>query len=295
MLNSKHGPELKLAVRLAMEAGSNMVEYLEAKGTAAESSLDLGIETKSSSADFCTKVDVENERLVIEGIRTAFPNHQIIGEESVGTGSVPKLEPTVPTWIVDPIDGTTNFSSGLHALTCVSIAYCVGGKPVVGVVYAPGIHELFVAVEGCGAYRNGKALRQDPERSTKSVSKAVICNEMGYTRDPSNLEVLTAAQTRVMLRGCKAMRQLGSGCLDLCYVASGRLDAVYAGLRNEGWNPWDYAACLVICNEAGCIMESIEAQSVEGCGGFDLYSKSVLCGVSRELVDELRSLLILKE
>eukprot|EP00536_Pseudo-nitzschia_multiseries_P012001 jgi/Psemu1/207454/e_gw1.437.34.1 len=269
-----------------------MVEYLEAKGTAEESSLDLGIETKSGVADICTRVDVENERLVIDGIRAAFPDHQIIGEESVGTGSLPPLDPNVPTWIIDPIDGTTNFSSGLHSLTCVSIGFCIGGRPVVGVVYAPGTNELYIGVKGRGAYRNGRKLWQDPERSTKCIHGSVVCNEMGYTRDPDHLAILTGAQTRVMLRGCKAMRQIGSGCLDLCFVASGKLDVVYAGLCTEGWKPWDYAASLVICKEAGCTMESIEAQAVHGCDGFDLYSTSILCGVSKPLVDEMRSVLL---
>lgn len=281
-----------LFVSIAPTAGSNMVTYLEAKGTAAEASLDLGIETKSGSADFCTKVDVENEKLVIEGIQKRFPNHNIIGEESVGVGSIPELNPNVPTWIIDPIDGTTNFSSGLHSLTCVSIGYCVDGRPVMGVVYAPGTNELYVGVKGCGAYRNGQRIFQDPKQSTKVVSEAVICNEMGYTRNQKDMDILMGAQTRVMLKGCRAMRQLGSGCLDLCFVASGRLSVVYAGLCDEGWKPWDYAASLVICQEAGCTMETIEPQDTPGCDGFDIYGKSVICGVSKELVGELRSVLL---
>jgi fructose-1,6-bisphosphatase/inositol monophosphatase family enzyme len=109
---------------LVLSAGSNMVAYLRAKGTTAEESHDLAIQTKSGSADFCTKVDLANERLVMNGIRKRYPNHDIIGEESVGTGSVPEINPSVPTWIIDPIDGTTNFSAGLQSLTCVSIGYC---------------------------------------------------------------------------------------------------------------------------------------------------------------------------
>lgn len=272
-----------------------MVIYLEAKGTDAEASMDLGIETKSGAADFCTKVDVENERLVIEGIRRRFPNHDIIGEESVGTGSIPPINESVPTWIIDPIDGTTNFSAGLQSLTCVSIGLCVGGRPVVGVVYAPGSDELYVAVKGCGAYRNGLLISQNPERSTKTLAEAVVCNEMGYARSREEGEILVNAQLNLLLTGCRGMRQLGSGCLDLCFVASGRLDVVYAGLCNEGWKPWDYAAGLVICQEAGCTMETIEDQETPGCDGFDLYGKSVICGVSKELVSELRSVLVSDE
>ena len=272
-----------------------MVGYLEAKGTAAEALVeDLGIETKSGAVDFCTRVDVENEALVTAGIRERFPAHAIIGEETVGTGSIPAIDPSVPTWIVDPIDGTTNFSVGLDALTCVSIGYCVGGRPVAGVVYAPGTGDLYLAVTGCGAFRNGRQIRQDPEKSTKSVATAVVCNEMGYARSREEAELLVGAQSRVLQAGCRALRQLGSGCLDLCFVASGRLDVVYAGVCSEGWKPWDYAAGLVICQEAGCTMETIEPQETPGCDGFDLYGKSVICAVSEELVSDLRSVLLSK-
>lgn len=96
--------------------------------------------------------------------------------------------------------------------------------------------------------------------------------------------------SRILEHGCRAIRQLGSGVLDLCYVATGRLDVVYAGIVNEGWKPWDYAAGYVICQEAGCIMENLRDHTPGK--GFDLYGKSVICGVSREIVDSLRHVLL---
>jgi fructose-1,6-bisphosphatase/inositol monophosphatase family enzyme len=99
---------------------------------------------------------------------------------------------------------------------------------------------------------------------------------------------MLGAVSRILAKGCRAIRQLGSGCLDLCYVATGQLDVVYAGVVNEGWKPWDYAAGLVICTEAGCVMESIDQTPGDE---FDLYSKSILCGTSRELVDECSKLI----
>jgi myo-inositol-1(or 4)-monophosphatase len=84
-------------------AGYNMSGYLEGKGTSLEKNFDLDIETKSNTADFCTKVDVMNEILIMEGIQAAFPGHDIIGEETVGTGELPPLRRDVPTWIIDPI------------------------------------------------------------------------------------------------------------------------------------------------------------------------------------------------
>jgi fructose-1,6-bisphosphatase/inositol monophosphatase family enzyme len=234
-------------------------------------------------------VDVENETLIMEGIRQTFPSHELIGEETTGTGEVPPLSSVKPTWIIDPIDGTTNFSSGLN-MCCVSIGFCVSGKPVMGVIYAPITNEWYLAVRHHGAYRNGKRiLSQQGSNNKKSIEKAVICCEFGYSRKPEEIDAMLGAVSRILAKGCRAIRQLGSGCLDLCYVATGRLDVVYAGIVNEGWKPWDYAAGLVICQEAGCIMESIDQKP--GDDEFDLYSKSILCGVSRELVDQCRSLL----
>ena len=275
---------------LASIAGENMLGYIESKGTIEESKYSLDIETKSGSADFCTKVDVENENLVIEGIRTTFPSHDIIGEEMTGTGPLPPMRPNHPTWIIDPIDGTTNFSQGLN-MTCISIAFCDKNRPVVGVIYAPATDEWYIGVKGLGSYRNGVLLCSQQQKTKKSMQQAVVCCEFGYSRKQDEIDAMLGAVSRILAEGCRAIRQLGSGCLDLCYVASGRLDLVYAGIVNEGWKPWDYAAGLVICQEAGCVMESIEQN---GGDEFDLYSKSILCGASRELVDECRDLLLKK-
>jgi hypothetical protein len=103
---SPYSKELKLAIRLAKRAGDNMKGYIESKGTSDATNFSLDIETKSGSADFCTKVDVENENLIMDGIQKVFPSHELIGEETTGTGEVPKLTKK-PTWIIDPIDGTT--------------------------------------------------------------------------------------------------------------------------------------------------------------------------------------------
>lgn len=286
LLQSPHSKELKVAIKLAKAAGNRMVGYMEAKGTEEEKNYSLEIETKSGSADFCTNVDQDNENLIMEGIRKDFPDHEIIGEETTGTGAIPKLT-KAPTWIIDPIDGTTNFSSAIP-MTCVSIGFCLDGCPVMGVIYAPASNECYFAVKGFGAYRNGVRILQQSSSTTKVIEKAIICCEFGYSRKQNEIDAMLGAVSRILARGCRAIRQLGSGCLDLCYVATGRLDIVYAGIVNEGWKPWDYAAGLVICEEAGCIMESID-QTVPGV--FDLYSNSILCGVSRELVDECRKVL----
>jgi fructose-1,6-bisphosphatase/inositol monophosphatase family enzyme len=102
---------------------------------------------------------------------------------------------------------------------------------------------------------------------------------------------MTTAVQNVLQHGCRTTRCLGSGVLDLCYVASGRLDVVYAGVATEGWKPWDYCAASVIVQEAGAIIQPLIVQDGYD-EGFDLYSKSVLCASSRELAEETRRVVL---
>eukprot|EP00588_Corethron_pennatum_P006936 CAMPEP_0194290456 /NCGR_PEP_ID=MMETSP0169-20130528/41277_1 /TAXON_ID=218684 /ORGANISM="Corethron pennatum, Strain L29A3" /LENGTH=243 /DNA_ID=CAMNT_0039038037 /DNA_START=43 /DNA_END=771 /DNA_ORIENTATION=- len=214
--------ELQLAVKLALEAGRNIFDHCDRVGTsAAASESDLGITTKSHASDFATSVDVRNEHLVVAALRHRFPAHAVLGEEATGTAPPAPLraDADAHTWIVDPIDGTANFASGLP-LTCVSIGLCRGTLPVLGVVHAPLTRELYVAVRGHGAFRNGARL-QGAAVVRRPLSAAVVVHEFGSTRDDAGLDAKMAALRRVLAHGCRASRSLGSGVLDLCYVASG--------------------------------------------------------------------------
>jgi myo-inositol-1(or 4)-monophosphatase len=313
LAESLYFDHVMLAVGVALEAGEKIRRYCETVGcatSALESNIgshnDLGIVLKGSVDDFCTRVDIENEELIIAGIQQRFPEHYIIGEESVGsTGEIPPLTNN-PTWVIDPIDGTTNFVSGLP-FCCVSIAFCVNKQPVMGVVLAPMLRELYIAVTGHGAFRNGKRLlnRHVDSSPTASVSpsegsrtpdnaapitrlrEAVVCFEFGYVREAADVEKIVAAVSRLMIHGCRTSRQLGSGALDLCYVACGRLDAVYAGIAGEGWKPWDYAAGCVLVRETGAVIETLSGDEP-----FDIFSQTVLCTTSSQLSSELRSVIL---
>lgn len=286
LLVSPLGEELRVAVDLALRAGRAMYRYCDDKGTAAEATHDLGVATKGQAEDFCTKVDVENEQLVTDGIRKRFPTHRVIGEETTGTGPIPVLT-EAPTWIIDPIDGTTNFSAGLP-LTCVSIGLCLDKKPALGVVYAPMTDELYLAVTGHGAYRNG--VRISCARNEKSLLESVVCFEFGYARDTAAVAKMVGVVQRILEHGCRTTRSLGSGVLDLCFVAAGRIDVVYAGVAGEGWKPWDYCAGCVVVKEAGGVMEAVAGQK-EG-DDFDIYSTSVICAVGQSLVQEVRQMIV---
>lgn len=282
-----------------------MKAHSDSKGTLQgyESEHGLDISHKSTEIDFATAVDMKNETLVTDGIRKAFPSHTVIGEETVGTGQVPPLG-SEPTWILDPIDGTTNFASGIP-LTAVSIGLCDGGRPVLGVAYAPITGELYIAIKGQGAFRNGVRIHSTNQISEelKHLSDAVVCCEFGYARSDQAVKDMVGAAERILRHGCRTVRQLGSGVLDICYVASGRIDVVYTGIADEGWKPWDYCAAMVVAEEAGCTIRSLkgapgkkdaldefdkEGKVVQG-SLFDIYSKSMICGVNATVVSECRN------
>jgi fructose-1,6-bisphosphatase/inositol monophosphatase family enzyme len=288
LLQSPLKNEIQIATELAIQAGYNMYRYCDEKGTIQEQTHNLMIETKGQPEDFCTKIDIENERFIINKIQKEFPTHMIIGEETTGTGTIPTLTDT-PTWIIDPIDGTTNFASGLP-LTCVSIGLCVNRKPVLGVVFAPMTDELYLSVAGHGAYRNGIPIfiRNTPN---KTLTESVVCFEFGYAREKSSIDLMIQVVQRILYHGCRTTRSLGSGVLDLCYVATGRIDVVYTGVTTEGWKPWDYCAGYVIAKECGCTMEAI-VQNNNNTDDFDIYSPSLICAVNPSIVKELRKIIL---
>jgi len=286
LLESPYASELKLAVKLALQAGSNMVSHCEERGTIHAQDLDaLGMEFKTSPEDFCTAIDLQNEEFITQELLQEFPTYSIIGEESTGTGQLPPLSSN-KTFILDPIDGTTNFASGLP-LTCVSIGLCVDKIPVMGVVYSPMTNELYLGVRGHGAYRNGVRLCDKP--TTTNLRHSIINFEFGYGRSKEAIARMVGAVERLLQHECRATRCLGSGVLDICYVATGRLDVVYAGVANEGWKPWDYCAALVIAVEAGCSIESLFGNDGEE---LDIYAKSVICAGNADLLQECRRVVL---
>jgi fructose-1,6-bisphosphatase/inositol monophosphatase family enzyme len=288
LLQSTLKKEIQIAVELALQTGRSMYRYCDEKGTAEEQFHDLQIETKGQPEDFCTKIDVENEQIIMKKFQEEFPSYIIIGEETTGTGKIPILTKT-PTWIIDPIDGTTNFAAGLP-LTCVSIGLCIDMKSMLGVVYAPMTDELYLAVRGCGAYRNGIPIipRRIPD---KTLLESVVCFEFGYAREKVAIDIMIEVVKRLLYHGCRTTRSLGSGVLDLCYVATGRIDVVYAGVAGEGWKPWDYCAGHVVAIESGCTMESIDNRE-DKATEFNLYSSSVICAVNPGIVQEVRRVIL---
>jgi myo-inositol-1(or 4)-monophosphatase len=222
----------------AKEAGDIHLSYFRGEN--------LNIETKrdDTAADVVTAADKAAEKLLIEHISTNYPDHAILAEESGETGSDANLSEY--RWVIDPLDGTTNFSNGLP-LFSVSIAVERFGEPLVGVVYAPYLNEMFHAVFGHGAFLNGKAIRTSGKtKLEESVVATGFPVDKALTTD-NNLEDFSHIMPQV-----RGIRRLGSAAIDICYVAAGYLD----GYWEINLHRWDVAAASLIAREAGALVSS---------------------------------------
>jgi myo-inositol-1(or 4)-monophosphatase len=196
--------------------------------------------------DLVTRADLASETAIVAVIRGAFPDDQILGEEGVSDASgVQRPASSVPRlWMIDPIDGTTNFSHGVP-FYAISIALWVHGQPQVAVVHAPALEETYTALAGEGAWLNHVPIRVS---AITDPDMALIGTGFPY-RDLNMLEDYMLLFRRFM-RDTQGVRRPGSASLDLCYVASGRYD----GFFEYGLAPWDVAAGGLIVLEAGGIV-----------------------------------------
>ncbi len=221
-------PELRdLAIRLAKEAGAFLRDGLDRPRER--------VDTKSSGTDMVSEMDRGAERRIVEGIRAHRPNDGLLGEEGATSDGTTGLR-----WVIDPLDGTTNYLYG-HPLWCVSIGIEFHGRPVVGVVEAPMTVETFVGVDGQGATVNGRPLAVG---TCGDLGFALVGTGFGYAPERRAEQGAVVARFLPMIRD---LRRGGSAALDLCYVAAGRLDGYY----ERGLNPWDACAGSVIVREAG--------------------------------------------
>jgi len=202
---------------------------------------------KYSPHDLVTEVDKGSERMIRNLIGTHFPHHRVLGEESAGVGpeaSAKALEAVREEpylWIVDPLDGTTNFVHGFPFFS-VSIALAHHGQVIVGVVYDPCRDELFVAERGKGAYVHGKRMSVSEEASLGDSLLATGLPTDRQSALPHNLRDIRAIAPKV-----RNLRIAGSAALHLAYVAAGRL----SGFWEIGLNAWDLAAGTLLVEEAG--------------------------------------------
>lgn len=249
---------VRLAGGMAIEAGVLVRDGRRAGITETTS--------KSSATDVVTEWDRASEALLVERIVAARPDDAIRGEEGADRAGTSGI-----SWLIDPIDGTTNYLYDLP-LYGVSIAACDDAGPLAAAVYVPPTHELFTAVRGGGAERNGQPIRVSGQ---DDLSATLVATGFSYRseRRAEQLHRLAA-----VLPAVRDIRRLGAASVDLCYVAMGRLDAYY-----EEWlAPWDLAAGQLIAAEAGARLGSLD--------GGPVHHDSVLVS-SPSIFDGLRNVL----
>ncbi len=244
------GAELEVARRAALAGGAVL------KGRSG-----LAGEVRHKGfRDLVSELDLASQERVVALIRAAFPDHHIWAEEDETGGEL-----SGPVWLIDPLDGTTNFVHGLPAY-CVSVALSVDGELVVGAIYDPERDELFSAAAGQGAWLGDTAIAV-----SKAASLAEALLVTGFPYDVENHIEETMLRFRRALLASQGVRRLGSAAMDLAYVACGRMDAFWeAGLK-----PWDMAAGALIVREAGGAVSDLDG------GEYDLLSGRVLASNGR--------------
>lgn len=219
---------LQETIRIAKLAGMRIKELRDAKALTED--LKYGYELVTN-ADLIANDIIKNE------IFKLYPDHEILSEEDSAHQYHSLLK---PTWIIDPIDGTVNYANG-HYQAAISIAYACDYEVRVGVVYNPFLDELFYATENSGAFLNGHKIHV---KDISALDTALIATGFPYVKD--DVAEIMARLARVWPR-VRDLRRLGSAALDVCWVASGRVQGYYEGQLNA----WDIAAARLIAREAG--------------------------------------------
>ncbi|HYO63955.1 MAG TPA: inositol monophosphatase family protein [Pyrinomonadaceae bacterium] len=234
---------LNFAVQVAQDAGRVLAERF---GRALQVS-------NKGDIDLVTEADLAAERLIIERVRSHFPRHSILAEESGATDAESEWK-----WIVDPLDGTTNYAHG-YPCFCVSVALEHDGRVVLGVIYDPTRDETFAAERGEGATLNGRRIRVS---DVQDLNRAMLCT--GFPYDVRERGEFARHFTNFIM-SAQAVRRDGSAALDLAYVACGRFD----GFWEEGLRPWDVAAGVILVEEAGGLVTHYDGAP------FDIYTPPI--------------------
>ncbi|MFO1502697.1 MAG: inositol monophosphatase family protein [Steroidobacteraceae bacterium] len=262
-------PYLNTAVKAARRAGDIIVRGLARFE---------GMETASKGLnDFVTSIDLAAEAAIIETLRDAYPHHAFLAEESGASGEGDIV------WIIDPLDGTTNFMHGFPTFA-VSIACQMGGRMEHAVVYDPMRQELFTATRGAGAFVDNRRLRVSRQRT---LDGALIGTGFPY-RDNLHLLDPYMAMMKAVIQRASGLRRPGSAALDLAYVAAGRTD----GFWEIGLKAWDTAAGTLLIREAGGLVGTLDGGEYKQNGnivaGNPRVFNELLEILAPHLTDELR-------
>jgi len=241
---------LNFAIQTAREAGGILTDKLGRV---------MQVRTKGD-IDLVTEADLASEQLIIDRIKSHYPRHSILAEESGSSESATAIPGSSDwRWIVDPLDGTTNFAHA-YPCFCVSIALEREGQIEIGVVYDPMRDEMFAAERGSGTTLNGRRVQVS---TVAELNSAMLCT--GFPYDVRERPHFALDFTNFTM-AAQAVRRDGSAALDLAYVACGRFD----GFWEDGLNAWDIAAGVLLIEEAGGLVTDFAGNTL------DIYTPRVL-------------------
>uniref|UniRef100_G3NMF7 Inositol-1-monophosphatase n=1 Tax=Gasterosteus aculeatus aculeatus TaxID=481459 RepID=G3NMF7_GASAC len=254
---------LDLCVEVTKKAGEMIREALQK---------DIAVMQKSSPVDLVTETDQRVEQLIISSIKEKFPAHSFIGEESVAAGAASVLTDD-PTWIIDPIDGTTNFVHRFPFVS-VSIGFTVKKEIEFGVVYSCIEDKMYTARKGKGAFCNGAPIKVSGQ---EDISRSLVLTEMNFDKDPARFRTMLANVESILTIPVHGIRSPGSAAVNMCLVACGSADAYY----HMGIHCWDMAGGAAVVTEAGGVIMDISG------GPFDLMSRRLIVASSRAVAERI--------
>lgn len=235
---------------------------------------------EKGNRDFVTEADLASQKAISLHLEAAFPDHRFLGEEddpALNNSVLPKNESESPfCWVVDPLDGTTNYVHQLPSFS-VSIGLLYLGQPIVAVVWDPILKDMYRATLGGGATRNGEPISNS---GCDAIDRAmvIISFAKGVTREDDQIH-----QFLELLETAGTIRRLGSAALNLCYVASGCSDSYWA----NNLKVWDVAAGCLIATEAGAVIKQLSGEPL------DLLKPDFVCSATEKLFDQLQDTLTL--
>ena len=260
---------------LVLKAGEKVKEAFESREI-----INSSIEDKDSNpTDLVTAVDTNVEHFLFSSLKEIYPSFSLVGEETVSASESKKVNLTDnPTWVIDPVDGTTNFVHGFP-FVCICVGLLVKKEPVLGIVYNPVLNEMYTAIKGKGSYMNNKKLPLIKNTPLKSLQRSLFITEYGYFLGQDKLDVKVANAKSMLSIPAHGVRSMGSCALDMCQVARGGADFYF----EIGIHTWDVAAATVIVRESGGIVvgytrpEGLDSKIPISDEPFDLNGRRVLC------------------
>ncbi|XP_017543732.1 inositol monophosphatase 1-like isoform X1 [Pygocentrus nattereri] len=254
---------MDFGVAMTKEAGKMIRDALQRE---------ISVREKSSPVDLVTETDQKVEELIISSIREKFPTHSFIGEESVAAGA-PSALTDGPTWIIDPIDGTTNFVHRFPFIS-VSIGFTVNRQIEFGIVFSCLENKMYTARRGRGAFCNGAPITVSGQQD---ITKSLILTEMGFKKDSEHFRAMMANMESILSIPVHGIRAPGSAAVNMCLVACGAADAYY----HIGIHCWDMAGGAAILTEAGGVVMDITG------GPFDLMSRRLIAASSQGIAESI--------